>query len=231
MSWASHPTDQMPEAFSGRHRRRRRRLGGIIAGTVIVLAVLAAIAVPVAVGRSRTRPAVPAAGQALGASPAGRQASGTVADPLMAATAKVTGSPSTAPSGVDEFAAVLADVVARTNAQRAEHSCAAARIDAKLSTAAREHSVDMAFRQELSHTGADGSDPAVRIKRAGYNLAGGWAENVAAGYPTPEAVMTGWMNSKDHRDNILNCSLKAIGVGVARAANGQLYWTQDFGGR
>jgi uncharacterized protein YkwD len=39
------------------------------------------------------------------------------------------------------------------------------------------------------------------------------------------------MNSDGHRANILNCSMKALGVGVARAGNGRLTWTQSFGGR
>jgi uncharacterized protein YkwD len=66
---------------------------------------------------------------------------------------------------------------------------------------------------------------------AGYDIGHGWAENVAAGYRTARAVMTGWMNSAGHRANIVNCRYRAIGVGVARAGDGGLYWTQDLGGR
>jgi uncharacterized protein YkwD len=40
--------------------------------------------------------------------------------------------------------------------------------------------------------------------------------------------MTAFMGSADHRANILNCSMKVIGVGVARSVAGELYWTQDF---
>jgi uncharacterized protein YkwD len=122
------------------------------------------------------------------------------------------------------------EVVRLTNVERASNGCVALRADSKLRTAARDHSAEMAANQELTHTGADGSSPDSRMEQAGYDPDWGWAENVAAAYPTPEAVMTGWMNSEGHRTNILNCSLKAIGVGVARASNSQLYWTQDFGG-
>ncbi|MBW6437051.1 CAP domain-containing protein, partial [Actinoplanes hulinensis] len=38
-----------------------------------------------------------------------------------------------------------------------------------------------------------------------------------------------WMNSPGHRANILNCKSKTVGVGVAYAANGTPYYTQDFG--
>ena len=36
------------------------------------------------------------------------------------------------------------------------------------------------------------------------------------------------MNSEGHRKNILSSSFTQIGVGVAKNANGQLYWTQMF---
>ena len=51
---------------------------------------------------------------------------------------------------------------------------------------------------------------------------------------TPEAVVTGWMNSPGHRVNILNPRLKEIGVGYYFLAddtgkvNYRHYWTQVF---
>jgi len=83
----------------------------------------------------------------------------------------------------------------------------------------------------MSHTGHDGSSPAQRIRAAGYQITGTWAENIARGYRTPAAVMDGWLNSPGHRANIVNCSLRAIGVGAVRSAAGSVYWTQDFGSR
>jgi uncharacterized protein YkwD len=77
----------------------------------------------------------------------------------------------------------------------------------------------------MSHTGSDGSSPGDRITRAGYTWSA-YGENVAYGYATPEQVMNGWMNSPGHRANILNCSFKEIGVGLAQPGS---YWTQDFG--
>jgi hypothetical protein len=41
--------------------------------------------------------------------------------------------------------------------------------------------------------------------------------------------MTGWLGSSGHRANIERSEFRAIGVGVARAANGTHYWAQDFG--
>lgn len=121
-------------------------------------------------------------------------------------------------------------VTALVNQERARISdCPALRTDEQLRTAARRHSQDMATNDYFSHDSQDGRSFVDRIAAAGYprNQAGG--ENIAMGYRTPADVMTGWMNSEGHRANILNCSFKAIGVGLGRTSGGTLYWTQDFG--
>jgi uncharacterized protein YkwD len=113
-----------------------------------------------------------------------------------------------------------------TNAQRAQHGCSALRVDTRLRTAARAHSKDMRVKSYFEHNSPDGKTPWDRIKAAGYAQPG--AENIAMGYPTAQAVVTGWMNSPGHRANILNCKLKAVGIGVEYGSGGP-WWTQDFG--
>lgn len=113
-----------------------------------------------------------------------------------------------------------------TNAQRALHGCSALRVDSRLRTAARAHSKDMRVRHYFEHNSLDGRTPWDRIKAAGYSTPG--AENIAMGYASAKAVVDGWMNSPGHRANILNCSLKAIGIGVEYGTGGP-WWTQDFG--
>ncbi|MEV8533817.1 CAP domain-containing protein [Streptomyces sp. NPDC051211] len=120
---------------------------------------------------------------------------------------------------------VAAQVVALANKERAKVGCSPLTVNAKLTTAAQNHSKDMAAHGNMSHTGSDGSDPGQRITRAGYTWRT-YGENVAYGYSTPEKVMTGWMNSPGHKANILNCSFKEIGVGLAQPNS---YWTQVFG--
>lgn len=58
---------------------------------------------------------------------------------------------------------------------------------------------------------------------------GWWGENVASGYRTASAVVTGWMNSTGHRENILNGNFTKMGSCSATAASGTLYWVQQFG--
>jgi uncharacterized protein YkwD len=152
----------------------------------------------------------------------------TPTDLLLSTTA--TADPGAPPTGTQP----LEDqVVAATNAERAKVKCAALTVDDRLRTAAQVHSADMASYAYLSHTGHDGSDPVRRMLAAGYPIdkTVGWAENVARGYPTVDAVMTAFMSSAGHRANIVNCTMKVIGVGVARSVAGELYWTQDFGTR
>jgi uncharacterized protein YkwD len=149
--------------------------------------------------------------------------------PTHRATPRATRSTAAAaPATGGGSAAVSAEraAVSLTNAQRAAHGCSALRVDTRLRTAARSHSADMRDRNYFQHNSPDGRTPWDRIKAAGYTTPG--AENIAKGYPTAAAVLQGWMNSPGHRANILNCSLKAVGIGVSYGRSGP-WWTQDFG--
>ena len=170
--------------------------------------------------------------------PGGRQSTTAPARP--APTRKATSVPRRSPGrppaggGGDERSGGTApadsretEVVTLVNQERVANGCGPVQVNDELATAARLHSQDQATHDTMSHTGSDGSSPWDRAERAGYQQAIG--ENVAAGYRTPDAVMDGWMNSPGHRANILNCQAKALGVGVAAASDGTLYWTQLFG--
>lgn len=122
------------------------------------------------------------------------------------------------------------EVVELTNEQRKEHGCGELTLDSQLSVPSQEHSQDMADNDFMSHTGSDGRDPGERVSDSDYP--GRYrAENVAAGYRTPQDVIDGWMDSEGHRANILNCELEDIGVGYAENPDSEYttYWTQNFG--
>ena len=57
------------------------------------------------------------------------------------------------------------------------------------------------------------------------------AENITAGYSTPESVVDAWMNSTGHKTNILYPAYQGIGIGhyYHAASTWKNYWTQDFG--
>jgi uncharacterized protein YkwD len=119
-------------------------------------------------------------------------------------------------------------VVTLVNQERAKAGCGALTVDSRLTAAARGHSQDMAVRNYFDHNTPEGVTPWTRITNAGYHFSAA-AENIAEGQITPTSVMDAWMNSPGHRANILNCSLKNIGVGLAYNARHTPYWTQDFG--
>jgi uncharacterized protein YkwD len=112
------------------------------------------------------------------------------------------------------------------NAERAKAGCGPLRINPKLQAAAQQHSDDMAARGYYEHDTPEGVDPGARMTRAGYSWQS-WGENIYKSPMDPSTAMTGWMNSPEHRDNILNCSFQETGVGVNLASNGP-WWTEDF---
>lgn len=103
--------------------------------------------------------------------------------------------------------------------------------DAELSRLARQHSLDMARSGFLDHRGPDGRDMADRARAAGIR---GWqvlGENIAfnQGFEDPSGfAVQRWMGSSKHRANILNGQFTRTGIGVARAADGSIYFTQVF---
>ncbi|MEV0196419.1 CAP domain-containing protein [Nonomuraea sp. NPDC050691] len=122
--------------------------------------------------------------------------------------------------------AMAARVVSLTNAARARHGCGPLRVDSRLTRSARAHSMEMASHGRFEHGSPDGASPWDRMERAGYRA--GAAENIGRGYSSPEEAVEGWLDSRDHRQNILNCRIRAIGVGVVSGPGGP-WWTQDFG--
>lgn len=104
-------------------------------------------------------------------------------------------------------------MIALVNSERAAAGCGPLKEDAQLRTAAQGHSDDMAQRDYFSHTDPDGGDPGKRTTAAGYRWST-YGENIAMGQQTAQQVMDAWMKSQGHRENILNCSFKDIGVGI-----------------
>jgi uncharacterized protein YkwD len=138
---------------------------------------------------------------------------------------------SSQPKGVQSF---TQQVVELTNNFRAKNGLAPLTLNSKLSEAAQTHSQNMAVQDFFSHTGKDGSSAGDRVSKTGYD----WrtvAENIAAGQRTPAEVVQAWIDSPGHRENMLNTTIKEIGVGYFFLAddtgttNYNAYWTQDFG--
>jgi uncharacterized protein YkwD len=124
-------------------------------------------------------------------------------------------------------------VLALTNQERAKAGCGPLRTNSALTKAAQAHASDMVDQHYFAHDSLDGRSPFDRMKAAGFK-GGAMAENIAVGYSSPSAVVTGWMNSPGHRANILNCTYTMIGIGYdsgqVKPDWGNGSWVQDFGG-
>ena len=123
-------------------------------------------------------------------------------------------------------------VLELTNVERQKVGAPPLLASAELNRAAQSYSDVLATTGCFEHTCGPVPDMAARIGQSGYQ---GWtaiAENIAWGYPSPEAVVAGWMGSAGHRQNMLNPRYREIGIGLAITdrRNG-MYWTQDFGAR
>jgi uncharacterized protein YkwD len=120
-------------------------------------------------------------------------------------------------------------MLGQVNAQRAAVGAGPLTLCYQLADAAEAHSADQAGTSTLSHVGSDGSGLGSRANGAGYTRWTALGENVAEGFTDVHAVMVAWMNSPDHRQNILDPRFSAVGFGEATAPRGLWFWTQDFG--
>ncbi|WP_052311719.1 MULTISPECIES: CAP domain-containing protein [unclassified Actinoplanes] len=145
------------------------------------------------------------------------------ADPIAASHTEVTvESISSSP-----YAPVQQQILALVNLQRGRAGCRPVTIDRRLIDAANGHAAEMARRDYFDHASPNGKGAGDRVSANGYpwRLYG---ENIARGQRSPWEAMDAWMNSPEHRANILDCKLDQMGVGLAIDGGHTPYWVQDF---
>jgi len=95
-----------------------------------------------------------------------------------------------------------------------------------LMMAARFKSQSMHDLNYIGHSHpAYGLFPGVLERVFGFDTTRAIGENLARGQQTPEAVVARWMDSPDHRENIMRPAFTRIGVGFYENS-----WTQKFSG-
>ena len=138
------------------------------------------------------------------------------------------------------LATVAESTLCLLNGERADRGLSTLRPNDRLQRAALNHGNDMVEHRYFAHRGRNGSQPAQRIRAAGYlSGAGQWriGENLAWGtgeLATPKAIMAAWMASTGHRANILQPAYREIGFGVlagnpSSPANGGATFVTEFG--
>lgn len=142
---------------------------------------------------------------------------------------------------------------AQVNHVRQERGLSQLQYDTALVAIARDHSNDMAERGYFSHYSPEGEDFSDRYDAAGYTCRvehedkihrGG--ENLALTYmyrpvkmqgrqeqysnadELAAGVVRGWLNSPDHRENLLREAWEQEGIGVHITDDYQVFVTQNF---
>ena len=149
--------------------------------------------------------------------------------PMRAPVARSSAAP---PIGATSYASAEARIFDLINVERQRNGLRPLVFSEQLDRMAKIQAANMAYFQRMSHTLPEAQLPALgdRARYVGYPYRE-IAENVALGYPSPEAVVRGWMNSSGHRRNILNTGVIETGIAIARSAAGGLYYCQVFGRR
>jgi len=129
------------------------------------------------------------------------------------------------------------EVVELVNAERAAEGLPPLKRVTELGHAARYYATDMAQdnyfpgdHNTYDRSGGSLVQVCTWVERI-QSFYSGWqmlAENIAAGQLTPEDVMSAWMGSAGHMDNIFSSNAWEIGVGYYAPGR---YWVQDFGRR
>jgi len=122
---------------------------------------------------------------------------------------------------------VQRDVLDLVNTQRRRYGCADVGRDGRLTAAARGHAEDMADHGYFAHRSPAGDRAGDRIRDQGYAWSR-FAENIARGQDSAAEVVDDWMNSPSHRENILDCQLRELGVGLSFAGDRTPYWVLNF---
>lgn len=130
-------------------------------------------------------------------------------------------------------------IIEQTNEIRMQNGLPPLKHVLGLDESARYHVADMNANNYFNH------DTLNRIGSQLTNVCNTWnriekyynnwqalGENIAAGQHSPEMAMDGWMNSPEHKDNILNANYAEIGVGFYEGKGDyRFYWDQNFGRR
>lgn len=123
------------------------------------------------------------------------------------------------------------EVLRLVNIERTNAGAAPLVLDEALCNAANMRAIEMDYSGNFSHTRPDGRDCVTVFSfcEISFYTCG---ENIAAGYPTPAAVVEGWMNSTGHKANILNVAFTKMGLGYSTGGGGEYghYWAQEFAG-
>jgi hypothetical protein len=122
-------------------------------------------------------------------------------------------------------------LVDETNQNRVENGLPDLEVSPLLTAAAQDKANDEASKGYFAHTSPQGLTPWYWFQQVGYNFdyAG---ENLAVNFSDSQDVTTAWMNSPEHRANILSTDFTQIGMATAQGVyEGEptIFVVEEFG--
>jgi hypothetical protein len=124
----------------------------------------------------------------------------------------------TAPTAASADSTSTSQFISYTNSARSQHGLRAYVVSSDLSSVANNWAAHMAANRTLAHNPSSTSQ--VCCWRA-------MGENVGVGGSASD-IQQAFMNSAEHRDNILSSTYTEVGIGTARGSDGQLYVDELF---
>ena len=129
-----------------------------------------------------------------------------------------------------DLTSLEAGLLAQVNRVRSDHHLVPLVRRSDLDRVALAHSSDMAQRGYFSHQSPEGANAVDRLQQHGVTDMRLAAENLGKTTQSdPSAqIVRSWLQSPDHRSNLLAPALNFTGIGIARGADGSLIYTQVY---
>lgn len=105
-------------------------------------------------------------------------------------------------------------IIAKTNEVRVKNNLVELKPNPKLTAAAQKKAEDMATKGYWAHFSPDGKTPWDFVREAGYNFQAA-GENLARDFDSIDPMVSAWVNSPSHADNLLSQNFTDTGIGVA----------------
>ena len=118
----------------------------------------------------------------------------------------------------DSTALSSSSLLAETNVSRQDQALETLSLDSALVRAAQAKAQDMVTNNYWSHDTPNGETPWRFISDAGYKYQKA-GENLAYGFSDSQQILTAWLNSPEHRANVLNGSYTQVGFGIAHSSD------------
>lgn len=125
------------------------------------------------------------------------------------------------------------EIAELTNAVRNSHGLPSLETNEALTKSARGFAEYLAGGGEFDHEDADGNGPEERAAQAGYGDFTAVVENLASGDGEADAwtVMTSWLESQPHRENLIHADATDLGVACAASASSAYVCVLEIGAR